>query len=273
MSIGSYQGLPEGVARGTLHDTDFFEVLLIEAAQGHLLLDRQVISLKPNTMVFITPFQKRQWFVEGNQLHARYLIFQENFLNDFFSDKLFVYRLQYFYQLKHPPALHATAALTRRFKMVYHEVEEEVVHFRCDSAHLVRSLLYFLLIRLNRDYALHYKLGTETQINNYAYRFKQLLEQHIATKQRIEEYCELVGISRVTLNKAVKTQFNLTASQLIRQRLLMEVKNYLVFSNLTVQQIAIELSFSEPAHLNRFFKQLEGMPPQQYRAAYQNGSL
>ena len=89
MSIGSYQGLPEGVARGTLHDTDFFEVLLIEAAQGHLLLDRQVISLKPNTMVFITPFQKRQWFVEGNQLHARYLIFQENFLNDFFSDKLF----------------------------------------------------------------------------------------------------------------------------------------------------------------------------------------
>ena len=45
---------------------------------------------------------------------------------------------------------------------------------------------------------------------------------------------------------------------LLKQRLLQEVKNDLLFSGLSVKEIAFRLHFSEPNHLMRFFKQMTG---------------
>ncbi|MNN55072.1 Helix-turn-helix domain protein [compost metagenome] len=81
-----------------------------------------------------------------------------------------------------------------------------------------------------------------------------LLEQHIQQKQRINEYTALMGISRITLNHAVKAQFNTTATQLLKQRLLFEVQELLIHSDKSIS----ELNFSEPNHLMRFFKAQTG---------------
>ncbi|WHT38731.1 AraC family transcriptional regulator [Myroides sp. mNGS23_01] len=61
------------------------------------------------------------------------------------------------------------------------------------------------------------------------------------------------------MNSAVKEQFNVTATYLLKQRLLVEIKNYLIHSSMTVSEIAYKLNFSEPNHLMRFFKTQTGM--------------
>lgn len=58
------------------------------------------------------------------------------------------------------------------------------------------------------------------------------------------DYAEMMGISRVSLNKAVMREFGLSAVHLLKQRLLQEVKNNLLFSNLSVKEIAFRLHFS-----------------------------
>ena len=95
-------------------------------------------------------------------------------------------------------------------------------------------------------------------LNNYAYQYKQLLEKNICNKTRVADYAEMMGISRVSLNKAVMREFGLSAVHLLKQRLLQEVKNDLLFSNLSVTGIAFRLHFSKPNHLMRFFKQMTG---------------
>ncbi|WP_336829841.1 helix-turn-helix domain-containing protein [Sphingobacterium multivorum] len=67
-----------------------------------------------------------------------------------------------------------------------------------------------------------------------------------------------MGISRITLNQAVKAQFNTTAAHLLRQRLLFEIQDLLIHSDHSVNQIAFALNFSEPNHLMRFFKTQTG---------------
>ncbi|RUT79421.1 helix-turn-helix domain-containing protein [Ancylomarina longa] len=273
MNMGTYDHFPSDYATGEMHNTDYFEILIFSKANGYMILDQKHINLKDRLIIFISPFQRRQWFLNSNDIHAEYLIFQEDFLNDFFSDKLFTFRLQYFYQLQTPLALNANDVLFDKVKRINQEIKEELLDYKCDSEHLIRSLLYFLLIRINRDYALHYQLDTKTQINNYAYQFKQLLEKYICEKQRTEDYAELMGISRITLNKAVKIQFNLTSSQLIKDRLLFEIENLLIYSELSISEISEKLNFSEANHLNRFFKHQTGLTPLIYRQDYQNGSL
>ena len=49
-------------------------------------------------------------------------------------------------------------------------------------------------------------------------------------------------------------QFGVSATHLLKQRLLEELKNELLFSNLNVSQLADEFHFSDPSHLMRFFQ-------------------
>lgn len=274
MNLGTYQHIPHDVASGAIHQANFFEIIICrKEAAGTLCLDHQRIDLHQRQAIFISPMQRRQWVLPDGKLEAYYLIFQESFLSDFFADKFFAYRLQYFYQTNKPLHLPIVNNLCQRVEYVLSEMGGELKNMRCDSEHLIRSLLYFILIRLNRDYSLHYQLGTETQLNNHAYQFKQLLETHIGNMQRVEEYADLMGISRITLNKIVRRQFNMTATELLKQRLMHEIKNLLLFTPLTVYEIAHRLNFSEPNHLNRFFKQQSNMTPMEYRMGYQNGSI
>lgn len=53
-------------------------------------------------------------------------------------------------------------------------------------------------------------------------------------------------------------EFGLSSVHLLKQRLLQEVKSELLFSGLSVKEIAYRLHFSEPNHLMRFFKQMTG---------------
>ena len=98
-----------------------------------------------------------------------------------------------------------------------------------------------------------------------------VLERHIRDVQRVEEYARMLGISRVTLNNAVKSQFGVSATHLMKQRLLEDLKNELLFSDNTISQLADSFHFSDASHLMRFFKQQTGKTFLQYKQDYMNG--
>ncbi|MDF2514977.1 MAG: AraC family transcriptional regulator [Sphingobacterium sp.] len=243
--------------RETYHK-DFFEILFFKKAKGRLRLGQEVIELTDNNIIFISAFQKHTWELDPTHLEFTTLIFQEDFLNEFFADKLFTYRLLYFYQLHHTVKIAADDVHLSKFYTLLAEIKSELVQTEADSAHIIRSLLYYLLQTLNRKYARLNGLSLQKPENNFAYQFRMLLEQHIQQKQRINEYTALMGISRITLNHAVKAQFNTTATQLLKQRLLFEVQELLIHSDKSISEIAFELNFSEPNHLMRFFKAQTG---------------
>lgn len=93
-----------------------------------------------------------------------------------------------------------------------------------DSYHLIVAYLYQFLLLLNRFYTKHFNLPTALPLNNHAYQYKQLLEKNICRKVRVNDYAEMMGVSRVSLNKAVVREFGVSAAHLLKQRLLQEIK-------------------------------------------------
>ena len=251
-------------------NTDYFEIVFFKKGRGHLILNHTKIDIIDNTIIFISPFQKRQWCLDADNLDFTSLVFQEDFLNDFFSDKLFIYRLLFSYQLKFPLNMHLDRETIERYCLLLDEIKSELLTTKADSVHIIRSLIYYLLQKLNRAYAQKHQLPLENKGNNYAFDYKNLIELHIHQKQRINDYTELLGLSRVSLNKSVKEQFNVTASQLLKQRLLVEIKDYLIHSALTIAEIAYKLNFSEPNHLMRFFKKQTGLSTTEFLVDYQS---
>lgn len=256
-----------------VYNADFFEILFFKKGKGQLLLDQQQVTIADHTLVFVSAFQKRLWQSQRQDLEYTTLIFQEDFLNEFFADKLFIARLLYFYQLSRPLILPVAAADMDRYTGLLSEIKTELVNPRPDSAHIIRSLLYYLLQTLNRRYASHYELALDKAIYNHAYRFKRLLELHIREEQRIGFYAAQLGISRTTLNQAVKAQFGITATELLKQRLVAEIKTSLVYTGQTIAEVAYALNFPEPQHMMRFFKAQTGVTAGSFMAAFQNGSI
>ena len=82
---------------------------------------------------------------------------------------------------------------------------------------------------------------------------------------------DMLHVSRITLNASVKSQFGVSAVHLLKQRLLEELKNGLLFSDCNVNELADTFGFSDPSHLMRFFKQQTGKTLMQYLGDYRNG--
>ena len=254
-----------------LFRTDFFEFFFLRRARGTLLLGSRRIELHDGMVLLLSPHEQQQWLVDEEELDYTFLIFREDFMRTFLSDKLFVYRLLYCYQSDTPPWFDAPRERFGEYLRLLSKIKTELQAPTSDSYNLIVAVLYYLLVTLNRDYATAYGLPVALPRNNCAFRFKALLEEHIRTVQRVGEYAAMMRVSRVTLNRAVVEQFGVTAAHLLRQRLLEGVKNGLLFEGRSVSQLAAEYGFSDPSHLMRFFKQQTGKTCTAYLSDYRRG--
>lgn len=251
--------------------TDFFEFFFFRKANGYLLLNFRKIKLQDGMILLLSPHQQQEWHVDEKTLDYDFLIFREDFMRTFIADKYFVYRLLYYYQTDTPPYLYASPEEFAEYTHLLDKIKQELQHPVADTYHLIVSVLYYLLVIINRAYASAYHLPVEVPKNNYAFQFKDLLERNICTLQRVQEYADMLHISRVTLNTAVMTQFGVSATHLLKQRLLEELKNELLFHDCSVNELADRFNFSDASHLMRFFKQQTGKTFKQYLMDYRNG--
>lgn len=251
--------------------TDFFSFYFFRRANGYVLLNFRKIELRDDMVLLLSPHQQQEWHVDEAELDYTFLIFREDFMRTFIADKFFVYRLLYYYQTDTPPYLFAAPEELAEYMHLLGKIKQELLHPVADTYNLIVSVLYYLLVVINRAYAKTYRLPVEVPKNNYAFQFKDLLEKHIRDMQRVQEYADILRVSRITLNNSVMAQFGVSATHLLKQRLLEELKNELLFSDRNVSQLADEFHFSDPSHLMRFFKQQTGKTFTQYITDYQNG--
>ena len=84
----------------------------------------------------------------------------------------------------------------------------------------------------------------------------------------LSEYAELLFVSPKSLTKRLKALDHKTPTNIIRDRIILQAKRDLRFTDKSVKEIAFELGFEDPAYFTRLFKKSEAVSPLQYRTAY-----
>lgn len=95
--------------------------------------------------------------------------------------------------------------------------------------------------------------------------FTRTLELRFREHLPIEHYAATLGISAAHLNALCRRFARQSALQIINQRLLLEAKRDLIYTNMTINQVSDSLGFSEPAYFSRFFKRGTGLSPKHFR--------
>lgn len=131
------------------------------------------------------------------------------------------------------------------------------------SAALLRSLLW--LLREDR------RSGENHQVPHLAFQdLKPALARAAGkTEPTVAALASLCGLSASTFRRRMRECFALSPKQFLLQARLERAKSLLLETSYTVEAIATELGYSEPAHLSRQFKKHVGMSPAIFRASHQ----
>ncbi|WP_298504282.1 helix-turn-helix domain-containing protein [uncultured Maribacter sp.] len=96
-------------------------------------------------------------------------------------------------------------------------------------------------------------------------KFNVLVDTHYKTKRKVNEYAELLFKSPKTLSNLFSIYNQKTPQQIILDRVALEAKRLIRFTDKQNQEIAYELGFNDPAHFSRFFKKTTNYSPSKYR--------
>ncbi|MFM2319625.1 MAG: hypothetical protein RLZZ215_2246 [Pseudomonadota bacterium] len=97
-------------------------------------------------------------------------------------------------------------------------------------------------------------------------QFLKLLEEHYTQHWSINRYAERLGMTESRLNRLCQRYTGQNALQIMHGRLVTEAKRKLMYANLSVNEVAYELGFKDPAYFSRFFNKSCGEPPSQFKA-------
>jgi AraC family transcriptional regulator, transcriptional activator of pobA len=106
------------------------------------------------------------------------------------------------------------------------------------------------------------RVGKEADLNN---RFRQLISQHATQEHRLPFYAEALFVTPKYLIQAIKKVTGHTPGELIDEALVTEARILLHNPALSMESIAEQLHFADPATFSRFFKKHTGMSPTVFR--------
>ena len=97
--------------------------------------------------------------------------------------------------------------------------------------------------------------------------FRAAIEEHYRTNLGLKQYCDRIGTTLGRLRIACRAVACATPGQLIADRLILEAKRCLRYSDLPVSEIAYSLGFEDPAYFSRYFARATGATPSAFRRA------
>lgn len=97
---------------------------------------------------------------------------------------------------------------------------------------------------------------------------RDLVERDFRVEKHMGYYAVALAISPQRLNAACKTALGCPASQVLHDRIMVEARRLLAYTEMSVAEIGHDLGFDDPAYFNRFFSRRAGQSPGLWRAAH-----
>ncbi len=233
------------------HD-GYHELIFLTGGSGSHTVNDQVYDVKPFDAFYLQPGSVHCW--DFSQIPDGYVIlFREKFLRHHLSTLNSLYRLPQQFQI---PTDHQLLQLVDIFYESYKQGQDEDVL----GAHINLILLYTLGIVKAQASAASPSAADFNQ-------FKNLVNHHFLELRTVQEYANLMNVSVPRLNNICQQAAFTTAFSVIKERIIVESKNLITHTSLSISEIAYRLNFSDASNFVKFFKAQTRMTPSAYREA------
>ncbi|CAK3625936.1 AraC family transcriptional regulator, 4-hydroxyphenylacetate 3-monooxygenase operon regulatory protein [Vibrio crassostreae] len=142
--------------------------------------------------------------------------------------------------------------------------EQESTKFMSNSA--CQSILQLILIDVLRLADAQPTNTTYQSSNVHTFnQFNQLIELHYKEHWTLPQYADNLKLTTARLNDICRRICGLASKRLVAERMMQEARRLLILTAMSVQEIAYELGFQDPAYFARFFKKNSGETASEFR--------
>jgi len=251
------------------HRHDFFNILFIEQGEGNHVIDFNKYEMEACSVFFLSPGQMHACHFAQN-VQGYSILFRKEFFELNHQGRN-LHSFPFFNNVAGKPALYLDCQQKNTVQSLLAEMVEEYQQKQPDYQAVLRALLEALLMRLSR-FASQEEAKTHPQqealnglLSSQLKQLELLIENHYKEHWTVAQYAEHLNVSAKHLATIAKKGLDITISQLIQNRMLLEAKRLLIYTNDTVSRVAYNLNFNEASYFIRFFKKHTGQSPEEFR--------
>lgn len=246
------------------HRTDFYHIIFFTGGEGQHYIDFSAVPIVSPMVLFVNR-DRVHVFDQAHKLQAKALIFTEDFLTKSALDLKYLQSSSLF---KDPFRL---ATVSMEVNSILYDLwvqMEREYQMNKDKYHtdIFRNLLLAFLFTAERaleNTGNSHKLQSQEWEITLAYQ--ALVDLHFKTVRKVNEYVDLLGITNKKLSRATWLTMGKTPKQVVDDRLVLEIKRVLAYTNKSIKEIAFELGFDEPTNFVKYFKKHTNYVPSDFR--------
>jgi len=243
------------------HTHLFYEIIWFQESGGVHTVDFQDYPVEANMLFFLTPGQVHRF--DGQTRHKGYSI---KICSDFFDrscEDSDLIRYSVFHVPSDIPYATLDGDAVAVVQRLVQQMQNEQESHEFGHQEMLRLLARILLIEIRRFARQpdNNALPVEAPAYRLFIRFRRMLEEEYNRLHLVSEYAERLNVSTKTLTNAVRLSANQAPLAFINDRITLEAKRLLRFSNLMVKEIAYHLGFDDPSNFVKFFKRQTGYLP------------
>lgn len=254
---------------------DFHLVFIVTGGEGiHTFGDKEYY-LKPGMLCFVSPGLITSWQTTVDDHAGYFCAFTSDFFQKGLKDQSTLSNLPFFH-IDGSAVLNLDNMQTDYFNNLFAELESEYNADNPFKADLLRALLNLLfqktikLIESDHGYCIVDSGNASQRITKdftklYQLDFVPLESQNVTTVKSLSEYASALFVTQNHLNDTVKSVTGKTPGELIRERILKEASQLLMYTTLTISEIAFLLQFEDPSYFARFYKKYTQLSPKEQR--------
>lgn len=205
----------------------------------------------------------------STDIHATSLYVEQDFIHAMYSTDMLYKRVKYGVKMFEKPILSLPQQdfelMLQRVEMIHKEnSNSEHIHHR----EIVLNFLHIYFLDLSNIIEQTFKDKQDDKPSReeiYFEQFLTLLVLHYKTEHSVDFYAQNIHISPHYLTKIVKKLTGQTVSDFIFKLVYSDAQELLKQPQLSIQQIAMTLNFSDQSAFGKFFKRKSGYSPKEFR--------
>lgn len=249
---------------------DLYTFIRTSATPLEILVDGIPYTVAPNSILVLTTIQYFQ-FVKGENIQV-YQFNKEFYCIKDHDQQVSCAGLLFFGNI-HIPIIALNTNEVRKFETLHEVFLDELETKDTIQAEMLRMLMARFIIISTR--LLKLKEGfVETAKNtkiDLLREFNMLVEAHFKHEHGVAFYAGKLFKSPKTLSNTF-SKLNTTPLQIIHERVVLEAKRLLMYTDKTAKEIGYEVGFEDASHLSRLFKKHTGLSPSDFKKQFKNAS-
>jgi AraC-like DNA-binding protein len=248
------------------HRHNYFTVIWPFSATGKHIIDFREYPIQRNHIFFVSPGQVHQVITDPEPT-GYVILFTPEFLEKSSIKHDFIANLKLFSQSDETPPLPVNDKMAASLKIF---ADQMLSAFDSQSdmfLDIAGAYLKLFLIECNG----HCSLSPGSNLQNIEVsktmvkNFRDLVEKHYGRWHQVKDYAEALNVTPNYLNEVIKASVNIAAKEFIQNRIILEVKRLLLFTEKSGKEIGFELGFEDPSHFSKFFKSNAGQSLQEFK--------